>query len=385
MKTKTLMPSTNTFLAAVVVLAAGAAHAQITNVSVEGQAAVIPGNPQQTIENAKRDARRNAVEQGAGVALTSNTIVRNYQLVTDQITTSSSGVLIDEQWGEPTDNPTKTSKLIKLTAKVSAAAIPNAVCAVVKAKHNPKVAIVLVEKVGNEEKWSTERGLVDALVTDAFIQNCFTIVEPGVKVTEVSANGDLPQDTINEIIKNSDAQYVLLGSAKMIQGSGGIFNDPNGQMRSYSVTVSAKLINTSNNEVEVSVGANTQVLGISPENAIKANKDKSRKLTDNVMDEVLGKVGQRWAAETTNGGRVQVVLQNCPNMATALAFKELVEKSSAGTTAERRSLRAGQATFDVSTSGSADALAAAIEGKKAGKGTLEVIEVAGSKLTLKLN
>ena len=48
-------------------LAAPAALADTKTVSVEGEAAIVEGDAAQTEKDAKRDARRKAVEQGAGV------------------------------------------------------------------------------------------------------------------------------------------------------------------------------------------------------------------------------------------------------------------------------------------------------------------------------
>ena len=186
----------NTKLAWVVIGAmlapAAAFAADINTVTVEGEAPVVEGDTALTEKNVKKDARRKAVEQGAGVLVESNTIVRNFQLVADEIATSAKGVIVDEQWGPMTDGPTKTTKKIKLTAKVSKDAISDSICTVIKANHDPKVSLVFVEKVGDESKWSTERGMIEAMFASAFKDDCFTLVESGIKVTEVSANGDLP-------------------------------------------------------------------------------------------------------------------------------------------------------------------------------------------------
>ena len=127
MKSTTTLLLAATFLSA---LSAPAALADVKTVTVEGEAA-IESDPSVTERNAKRDARRKAVEQGAGVLVESNTIVRNFQLVTDEIATTAKGVIMDEQWGALVDGDTKTTKKIKLTAKVSPEAIEGAICSVI--------------------------------------------------------------------------------------------------------------------------------------------------------------------------------------------------------------------------------------------------------------
>lgn len=366
----------------VAALAAGSASADVKTVSVTGEAALVEGRDIEA--DAKTAARRNAIEQGAGVSVSSASIMKNYGLVSDEVTAVAKGVITDEVWGPLTDGATKGSKKITLTAKVSPEAIPEAICTILKANHDPKVSLVFVEKFGDEDKWSTERGLVEAIFTNAFVEGCFTIVESGVKVTEVSATGDLPQATINEIIKNSDAQYVILGSGKFLkakQGEGSVLGD---KMHSYSMSASLKMINTATNEIEAVSLKQLQVMGISPEKALEANDAKVKKnLTGAILDDLMKKIGSRWTSDMVNTAKVSVQVTNVVNYAAAKSFKELVEKLKGK--AVQRKVVDGKASFDVELEGGAEAFAAIIEGKKAGKWTVEVTEVTRGKVVLKLN
>ncbi|HEY1099584.1 MAG TPA: hypothetical protein VGF99_11680, partial [Myxococcota bacterium] len=215
------------FVAASLVGGLAPAHAQdVKTVSVIGEAA-FTGDAAATERDARRDARRKAIEEGVGVSVSSNSLVRNFELVADEVSTEAKGIIQDEKWGALLDGATSSTKKISLTAKVSRdiAELEKAACTVVKANHDPKIALVIVEKMGDQEKWTTERGLFEAMFAESMMNSCFTLVESGVKVTEVSANGDLPQETINEIVKNADAQYVILGQARVARSTSGIVND----------------------------------------------------------------------------------------------------------------------------------------------------------------
>lgn len=374
-------------VAAAVLGSVAPAHAQdVKTVSVVAEAD-FSGDLAATEREAKRQARRKAIEEGVGVSVSSNSLVRNFELVSDEITTEAKGIIQDEKWGALTNGPTGSTRKISLTAKVSKniADLEKAACTVVKANHNPKVALVFVEKVGDAEKWVTERGLVEAMFTDAFINSCFTLVESGVKVTEISASGDLPQATINEIIKNADAQYVVLGQAKIMKSPAKMLLG-NSDMNSYSVSSSLKLINTSNNSIEAVATKQIQVLGISPEVAlsIKGNSAKKVQLVNGIMDELVEKITTRWSSDVVNGAQVQVTVQNVANYAAAKAFRDYVE-TGLRAKVEQRKVFGGSATFDVDMEGGAEGFASAIEGKKAGKYTIEVIEVSRGKVVLKLN
>jgi uncharacterized protein len=318
----------------------------------------------------------------------SNTIVRNFQLVADEIATTAKGVLVDEQWGPLTDGDTKTTKKIKLTAKVSKEAIEGSICTVIKANHNPKVSLVFVEKVGDEAKWSTERGMIETMFASAFKDACFTLVEPGIKVTEVSANGDLTQKDIDEIVKNSNAQFVVLGSGKVIKSDKANALIEGTKMNSYSVAANVKMINTANNEIEATSFKSANILGISPENALKAvekTNNKNQMIVESVMDDLMKKIGERWTNDMVNTGSVQVIVKNVESFGAAKSFKDLMTKTLSGAKIEQREVKGGQATFDVDLEGGAEQLASLIEGKKAGKYTVVVLEYAKGKVVLKLN
>ncbi len=383
-----LFSSLTTTLLLAASLTAGAANADVRNITVEGETAIIEGDPAQTDKNARREARRKAVEQGAGVLVESNTIVRNFQMVADEIATSAKGIIMDEQWGPLVDGDTKTTKKIKLTAKVSPEAIEGAICSVVKQNHDPKVSLVFVEKIGDENKWSTERGMIEAMFASAFKDACFTIVEAGVKVSEVTATGDLTQETIDLVVKNSNAQYVVLGTGKVIKSDKTNALIEGTKMNSYAVSANLKLVNTSTNEIEAVAYKSANILGISPENALKAvekTNNKNQMIVEAVMDDIMKKVAQRWTSDMVNSGRVSVIVKEVPSFAAAKAFKELVTRVNTGGTIEQRDVKGGQATFDVDVEGGAEQLASLIEGKKAGKFTVEVLEVSRGKVILKLN
>jgi hypothetical protein len=377
-----------TLVACVVsVLPATSARAQVKLVGPITAEADFSGDLAATEKELKRQARRKAIEEGVGLAISSNSIVRNFELVADEITSEAKGVISEEQWGPITDGPTGSTKKITLTAKVSkdVADLERATCTVIKAKHDPKVALVFVEKVGDQEKWATERGLVEAMFTEAFIGSCFTVVESGVKVTEVSATGDLPQATINEIVKNANADYVVLGQGKIMKSDAKqLLGDS--AMNSYSVSASLKLINTASNVIEAVATKSVQVLGISPEVALslKGNQQKKSQLVNGIMDEFIDNVASRWSSELVNASAVQVVVEAVPNYGSAVAFRALAEKTLKVSVREP-TVTGGRALFSIAVDGGAGTLASALEGKKAGKYTVEVLEVSQGKVVLKLN
>lgn len=340
-----------------------------------------------TLDAAKREARRRAVEQGAGTLVQSNTIVRNYELIADEIVTSAKGVLSDEKWGELEMLEDGTAK-ITLTATVSKEAIESSICTVVKANHDPRIALVFVEKTGKENSdWKIERGLVEAMLTDRLMEACFTMVEPAIKVTKVSAKGDIPQEAIEKIVANTQAQYVLVGSGKVIESELAI-GDPSKatKMRSFSLSASVRLINVDSKEIEAVAAKSTQVLGISPEHALSnlGQKQRAYGMIDGVLDQIFDKIAKRWSADLVGGSTVQLIVKNVANFKLARGFEKLAEKAFPQGAINRSSLKNQQAVYNIKVDGGADAFAEQIEGKKVGKKTVQVLEIMKGKVILEL-
>lgn len=370
-------------------LVASPAEAGIKKVTVVGEAAAVDGNRDQSEKAAKRAARRKAVEEGAGVLVESNTIVRNFQMVSDEIATSARGVIVDETWGALSikDGVAK----IQLTAKVSPAAIEDAICTVIKANHDPKVAIIMVEKVGKDDQpypKKAERGLVENVLTRALSDSCFTIVESGVKVTEVAANGDIPQSAINEAIKNSDAQYLLVGRSAVIEAAkpeGGFLG---AGMNSFKFSAELRMINTSTNVVDMTTRASIVAAGVSPANAWDNTDNQPRiakHFSNKLMNDIVTTAAKKWTDELINASKVMVQVEDAKKYSEIKKLQNILKKSGKGVkvTGSPR-MRAGRATFTVEIDGGSDALILALEEKKVGKKTVEIIEVGRGKVVVKL-
>ncbi|MBI4083951.1 MAG: hypothetical protein HY423_15215, partial [Candidatus Lambdaproteobacteria bacterium] len=76
-------------LGLLLVSSTGAAWA--VDVDAAGQAAILGGNVASARRQALVNAQRNAVEQGVGLILDAKSVTQNYQLIQDQVLTSSQG------------------------------------------------------------------------------------------------------------------------------------------------------------------------------------------------------------------------------------------------------------------------------------------------------
>jgi|GEM_PF-874240 len=385
------------------------AQAHAKRVNVTGQAGAVKGDKGATLKAVKRDARRKAVEAGAGVMVKSNTIVRNYQMVSDEIATSSTGVITNEQFGKMSQKDGVAS--ISLTADVSPTAVEDAICTVIKANHNPRIALIFVEtRKDGKESFSTvgssSRGPVEGLLTEALMSNCFTLVETGVKVTKLTSTGDIPMELINAAIENANAQYILFGtgSVEKTQEAGDLKGTG---LHSYTAAANLKLMNVDTKELEASASSSMRFLGISFDSAVnrhsmygqegdygKAVKVDPKKGTvyrtrevfqNRLMDQLLTAVSKRWTNDLVNASKVVVEVTNVKKFKHLKAFKKATTAVFNGAVIQNPKLRKGKATMVVEgIEGGADAFAEKLEGQKVAGMTVEVSEVSGGKVILEL-
>lgn len=96
-----------------------APSAMAVPVEAQGQAAIFSGNVSSARKQALVNAQRNAVEQGVGLILDSKSVMSNYQLIKDEVLTSSQGYV--SRYVVLSEGPTrdKSAYRVKIKAEVS--------------------------------------------------------------------------------------------------------------------------------------------------------------------------------------------------------------------------------------------------------------------------
>jgi len=341
------------------------AHAK--RVNVKGQAATVPGDPAATLRAVKRDARRKAVEAGAGVMVKSNSIVRNYQMVSDEIATSSMGVITNEQFSKMTEANGVAS--ISLTADVSPSAVEDAICTVIKANHDPRIAFAFVEHLDGHV---TSNGPLDALLTQSLLDNCFTLVATGTPVRKLATAGEVPQELMEQAVQNANAQYLLVGTGSVKSSRFG-----------YAFTANLRLINLATHQVE----ANASTTASSSSMHLTPNSE-NQGLTgfrDRMMDQLLTAIAKRWMSDLVNTSSVVVEVTNVQKFKHMTAFKNEVTAAFQDAVVQHPKLRRGKATMVVDgIAGGADAFAARMQDKTVLGLNVDVAKVAPGKVVLTL-
>lgn len=88
-------------------------------VEAEGQAAVLNGNAASARNQALLNAQRNAVEQGVGLVLDAKTATENFQVIQDQVLTSSQGFVTSYLVLSEGLSPDRSTFTVRIKAQVS--------------------------------------------------------------------------------------------------------------------------------------------------------------------------------------------------------------------------------------------------------------------------
>ena len=117
-------------------------------VEAEGIATILQGSTDIARDNAIIDAQRKAVEQAVGVFMSSESIVENYELLSDRILTQSAGYiknyeLLDEQKVE-------NEYRVTIRANVGLGELKNDIDAIrhlIRQKGNPRMMFLVEEEI----------------------------------------------------------------------------------------------------------------------------------------------------------------------------------------------------------------------------------------------
>ncbi len=104
------------FLGWMLIAFSPALSAEEITVEAEGSARYYTGEEAEAKRNALREAQRNAVNQGAGMLLTSETEVRDFDLVSDRILSKSKGILKNYEILE--EGPQGTEYIVRIKATI---------------------------------------------------------------------------------------------------------------------------------------------------------------------------------------------------------------------------------------------------------------------------
>lgn len=290
-------------------------HAQ--EVIATGSAAIYNGNVGSAKNQALQNAQRQAVEQGVGALIDSQTLSNNFQIIKDEILSSSRGFVTSYQILEEGSTADNAFYEVKIRAKVSDKGIRDQLTAlrILHKKMGNKRLMVVYHKQdpkASKRSFQTVPTLMGTL-RDAFNNAGFRVFNDGVmqnvySAIEVGGVIDRPAESL--IALALDQQAEILVATEMVAGKrgkqGGAFNALKADVRLsvYDVSTGRQIADVVGSGKQLFTGA--QGAFDIHRNLKKASEAAARK----AAKEAIGKIAEYYQSLGDQGFAYLMVFRN---------------------------------------------------------------------------
>ncbi len=291
----------------------------IQKVMAEGFEVIVGDNNMIARDKAIEQALRNAVEQVAGTVVSSETLVNNFQLVSDNIYSKAKGfvkkhTILSE--GPAGDGTYKVSIEAYVAKKLLSDSLADIVGATMTQTNKPRTLFMIAEQQLGQESyvgWWTVYGqsgvaahaqsfdlnTVENTLSQIFSDNNFPIVDlaaasKSIKVSKAFGLVDLNEKAVQELGNQAAAEMVVYGKAYVRQGNQ-ILNSP---MYSISAQISVKVVSTDTGRVITSTVQNKTIPHSIPEvGGTEALKAAAKAAADEIMPKMVTQLSQNKSVE----------------------------------------------------------------------------------------
>ncbi len=366
-------------ISALSLLFAASALAQDVTKEVTGQAAIINDDKLKAEESARQDALRQAVEQVAGVMISSNSTALSNQIVRDQIFSQSVGYVKSYDVLSKKEEGKVMSVTVKAT--ISQGKLDQdlqAVKGLIQRLSNKRVVIALQEQT-NEiggKIISTEN--LATKLTERFKSDGWTILdEKGGSDGKIKINSAITgaDQDISKLVDTADVDYIIYGSVAFQQQDPGVFlKEPKGQAQSYfpvtgqwNMTVYSKASRSQLVKINGKVGM-SDIKGKPGTSPLidyqRTAYDIIRVKGPEIVDEVRAAIVEELRKEETDGRRVVLKVSNVPDFSALDEIARALNEGVKGLKVDGDpTLNNGKADFELRFLGTTSELARSINNK----------------------
>ncbi len=364
-------------LACACVLAINIGSARAETITVTGEAVIIDGNVDSAREAAQLDAFRKAVEQGVGTIIAADTLVANYQVVSDNIFTKARGYV--KRWETLSEYRLGARYKMEVRCEVSRESIEEDLIALnilQQAKSKPRIMIVVSE----QHLWSyVDQAIGETSLIARFIDAEFKVVDQAqsVKVRE--------SDRMKAALAgdNQAAAHVGLRHGAEIIIVGKAFSETAGKIHRMESTrggIEARAIRCDTAEV---IAAGSAEAGGADSSEAVAGKKAVRQAASDLADKLIAQITKRWSADVVGGASVQLTLSNA-DFGALTTFKKTLAAIDGAQDVQQRSFAGRTAVIEVDYRHNAERLAEALSATDFGELTIEITGISQNRVEIRI-
>ncbi|MBD3307002.1 hypothetical protein GF339_11325 [candidate division KSB3 bacterium] len=339
----------------------GQAHAQepTETVEAEGIATILQGNTDIARDNALVDAQRKAVEQAVGVLMSSESLVENYELVSDRILTRSAGYI--QSYEILDERQEGTTYAVRIRATIGMGALEDDVEAIqhlIRQKGNPRMMFLIDEEISGLRTAgiaSTDMSQAETVLVQAFLQAGFEVVDSATVAQNISRDKALKAisgDTATAAALGQQYGADVIITAKATASVGP--NILNTSMKTHQAAINAKVIRADTGAILASA---TQQAKHAHIDDMAGGIAAIEKAATNLADDLIPQILEQWRQDVQVATTVQLVISDISFMQLK-QMKELLTTHIRGVKeVYQRSFQARVAKLDVEIQSTTEALA----------------------------
>ena len=380
-------------LVAVLLILVIGAFAQSKEIKAKGYGTIYDNNKAAARDKAIEDAQRKAVEQAMGTMISSESVTKNFQLISDRILSLSSGYI--EKYRVISEKEVDGEVEVEIAAIVGMSKLNDSVQAIknlIRRMDRPKIMVLIAEQSireegqqlsekrgGNAVLSSTSLGVVENVLIEFFRAKGFDFVDRQALAGQIEIADPLTlvndKERIKKIANLTDAQVAIFGQAQA-RNTGEVQGIYSGQ-----ANISLRALKTDTGEIIAATNAHAAVPFVDPSTAnTKALSEAAKKISQKLMDQILS----QWQSESSGSRSICLVIKGV-KYADVKKLRSWLTKYVRGVkSVHQRYVKDGIAELDLDIQGSAQNLADELSEKKFQKKTIEVLDLLPNKVSIEL-
>jgi hypothetical protein len=359
---------------------------------VTGSAGIIDGRKDLAREIAIRNALRSAVEQAVGVMIQSESVVNDFQLIRDKISSQSQGFIRRYSiTREKVEGEVCSVEVKALVSKVKLEKGLDSMGLMLKKMGKPRIVVLVSEQNALQDKpsywWGgsdADLGVAENTLMTRLQKHGFNFVDrqsilANLKDTGLAGKlpGKLSDDAALRVIASGEVDIAIVGQAYAKAGApvGGT------SFRPCQATVSVRAVNADNGELLASASATAMVAQV---NAAAGGAQALEKAAGECADKIRKQIVEKWSKRVGSGGMVKLVASGLDYRQLQDFMFQLKERLDEVEEVYERGFSGETAKMDLEVSCSAKQLASDLSGMEFGWGAAKISSLSANVLELKI-
>jgi hypothetical protein len=355
---------------------------QSSTIESQGVAAIVQGNLDISRDKAIEDALRNAVEQATGSLIENETLVENYQLLSDKIYSQSKGYVQSyEVLNEKTEEGLYR---VTIQATVANGELKNdlrALNILMRQVRKPRV-MVLFEEVLSQDVNSGR--LAEDAVSKVLLERGFKLVDADVVRRNLGSDGVrgllAGDERVAAVIGDKyGAEMLLIGTAQATTNEVTIGDI---RINSNQAVISAKLVRADTGEVKVS---ETRQAAKPHVNSLTGKQMAITEASESLANDMIDRMIEIFQEQVYNIANVNLTIHGLRGYAHLQEVIQLISDNVRGIKEiYQRNYTMGTAELEVELTGSTQSLAADLTTRTFGKYTFDIKESTHNQLQVNI-